>query len=562
MFCSNCGKVINKDNKFCSNCGYENKYFNTSFDEQEPFQDNQSKINSSVNANDIKDSNYFAKHWRGELSLGVSYWINNFLINTVIYVFILYFSKIADFTEHEILHPFLAICIWILIFVYTPWNLVGLWRASNYHIKQYNKYFWANVVKFLVIIGCIQSVAVILENGIPQIKDNLNIILKNDSLSKNEIRILNNGRELEIKGGISFGLTNIVKGYFESYPNIKTVHLNSPGGRVLESHKLYNYLKYKNVDTYTTTGCQSACVNIFLAGKNRYIKNGAEIGLHSPIFPGYSESEKISSINEEKEFFRKLNVPTDFINKIFSTPSSDMWKPSYAELINAKIVTKIIDGNAFAGTDLNSWRDIKQLETDLLMIKIYKAIKMYEPNSFNKILNIYNTAIIDGKPLQEMYNESKLITEEIFNKYLPYSSKEALNDYLDLIIKEYEYLYDKNPILCYNFSKSLINNFNSQNYFSKEIIDFELNTMAKVIESGAIENNSIPKAEEIEEKFSYVLKLSLMEANIKMSLVKKENPTNEEKISICRYMILLFKEIRNLPEEDRIKILRVSFKNM
>lgn len=55
--------------------------------------------------------------------------------------------------------------------------------------------------------------------------------------------------------------------------------------------------------------------------------------------------------------------------------------------------------------------------------------------------------------------------------------------------------------------------------------------------------------------------LALIQANITMNTVKKSNPTNEEKASISKYMIYLFKEVQKLPDEDRIKLLRISFKD-
>ena len=55
--------------------------------------------------------------------------------------------------------------------------------------------------------------------------------------------------------------------------------------------------------------------------------------------------------------------------------------------------------------------------------------------------------------------------------------------------------------------------------------------------------------------------LALIQANITMNTVKKSNPTNEEKASISKYMIYPFKEVQKLPDEDRIKLLRISFKD-
>ena len=215
--------------------------------------------------NERKQS-YFIKHWRGKLSLGISYWINNVLLNLFFLIITTYALDYIDFTTGTIIAPMVMICIWILAFLLTVWSLVGLWRSTNDNISS-----WSAVVKFLVIIGWMQSFVYFVNSGIPQVTEYTKIVFGINKIGDYHLKVLNDGKELEISGDINFGLTNEVKKYFMQYPNIKVIHLNSRGGMLNEAKKLADYLKPKDLITYSTTYCQSACVDIFLAGKYRYL---------------------------------------------------------------------------------------------------------------------------------------------------------------------------------------------------------------------------------------------------------------------------------------------------
>ena len=57
-----------------------------------------------------KEGNYFLRHWRGELSLPVSYWVNGFIVNTVLLVLVgvLMAAQAPDF-ERSLRFSFIAL---------------------------------------------------------------------------------------------------------------------------------------------------------------------------------------------------------------------------------------------------------------------------------------------------------------------------------------------------------------------------------------------------------------------------------------------------------------------
>lgn len=557
MYCSNCGNELKENYKFCTKCGVKNKYYTLNNLEAK-----NNKIIYKENAifsSEEQNSSYFKKHWLGELSLAKSYWINNVLFNAVFAIIILLVTENIDFTNNPTISAFFMVALWIFILIITPWILIGLWRSANNHIKKYNNTFWATTVKMLVVLGWIQSTILYVNSGIPQIIEFSKIALNKDSLPKYEIRILNQGKELEISGGIKFGLTNEVNKYFTKYPNIKVLHLNSIGGRISEAKKLSEIIKKKNISTYTSTGCYSACVDIFIAGKYRFINKNANLGFHQPSFPGMDATDLYSEIVKQEQFYINQGTKKAFIKKAFSTPSSDLWKPSHFELLQANVITKVVDGSRFAVTDLYFWEDIKKLESSLLKIPLYQTIKIYEPKQFTKIVNIINKSVKDGESRITMFSKIRKIAQSLYLKYLPYSSNKALLNTTKLMIDEMKTLYKQDPTVCYDFSMGRLNDFNPNKYFTKELLKRELSSMNDVIKTGAEQPQKIPKEKEIE-KIMTKLYLDLYKKIGKDVFVldKMSSPNVNKKIA-SKVTIKLYEEILKLQYNEKILLLRFMF---
>ena len=98
---------------------------------------------------------YIARHWRGELSLPRSYWINGLLLNIGFQFAIGIIGVIYD-VVHSNVWAGLACAIAVLVirffwfFIVGPWQLIGLWRSATYY---FGWPVWSGIVKLLVIIG-------------------------------------------------------------------------------------------------------------------------------------------------------------------------------------------------------------------------------------------------------------------------------------------------------------------------------------------------------------------------------------------------------------------------
>ncbi len=98
---------------------------------------------------------YIARHWRGELSLARTYWINTVLLNISFQFAITMIGTIGIAVVHTNVWVGLAcaivvyagILLWLVVGI---WQLVGLWASATYYTGWP---IWAGIVKLQVALA-------------------------------------------------------------------------------------------------------------------------------------------------------------------------------------------------------------------------------------------------------------------------------------------------------------------------------------------------------------------------------------------------------------------------
>ena len=150
----------------------------------------------------------------------------------------------------------------------------------------------------------------------------------------------------------------------KSNEQIDTLVLNSSGGYLVAAHNMADLVIDAGLDTHITEECLSACVTIFLAGKNRSLALGGKIGFHKGSWAGsdiedyYNREKKDEKWADPFEFaswlyedtqadvFKKFEyllergVKPSFAIKTLKADVGGMWKPRRAELISGGILTR------------------------------------------------------------------------------------------------------------------------------------------------------------------------------------------------------------------------------
>src|SRR5262249_4364914 len=161
--------------------------------------------------------------------------------------------------------------IWICVLGFSVWQLVGTWRSANKRIAERSamgmRAPWAGLAKVAICLGWLQLAVFTVKDAVPQISEATSMAFMNDpQIPAYAIRVMNNGSEAEIGGGIKFGLTSDFEKILTASDRIRIVHLDSVGGRVGEAQKLNALIRRRGLDTYVESKCLSACTLAFVGG--------------------------------------------------------------------------------------------------------------------------------------------------------------------------------------------------------------------------------------------------------------------------------------------------------
>jgi hypothetical protein len=321
-----------------------------------------------------RQPNIIVKHWRGDYSLAVSYWVFGFLFNVAfllslaaVAILVEELQLLSDGTNPKIFYIGVLL-FFCLIPVITIWQLVGIWRSAGFHVQRGGKRFWAGLVQIFVVLGVLSNIGELnTKFNRDLISESAKLLVGIDDTTPYAIRILPGGTEMELSGGIPFGTNNAVRKFLDAAPTIKVIHLNSIGGRLNESHDLYNTIRERKLITYTSKVCASGCTIAFLAGQKRYISGNGKLGFHSASVGVSGKGANFDAANNDfRVLLRHHNVPDSFIKKAFATLQPDMWYPSKEELLAANIIDSVVDPDQFGLSDDRKWENVKKLSDDIL----------------------------------------------------------------------------------------------------------------------------------------------------------------------------------------------------
>jgi RDD family len=288
-------------------------------------------------------TNYFARHWRGELSLPQSYWLNGLLGGFAVGLAIgaLGYAIGRQGDAQPVLWLASLILIWGTVALVTAWQLVGVWRSAT-HYQQSGRKFWGAAAKLVTVLGGLNAGYNFLFFGAAQMMGMYEIISGDSRVGPHQFQVSADGQMLDFSGGITFGVAKELDGFLSAMGNLKTVRLSSNGGRILEAQKMSDLLRARGLSTLVTQSCLSACTIVFLGGKERFISPSGRLGFHQPAFRGMTAADRRAAIATEEERLQRLGLSRAFAERANTATPNDMWYPDSEELLREKVVTRWI----------------------------------------------------------------------------------------------------------------------------------------------------------------------------------------------------------------------------
>jgi hypothetical protein len=114
-------------------------------------------VETKEKARTAKRTNYFVRHWRGELSLPLSYWINGLLLTFGVFLWMKTLLQVGFgvLPTNRHLGFGLVFAGYAVFFLWIPlqvWQLVGMTRSATHYAGWQ---IWEILVKAQVGIGCL-----------------------------------------------------------------------------------------------------------------------------------------------------------------------------------------------------------------------------------------------------------------------------------------------------------------------------------------------------------------------------------------------------------------------
>jgi len=510
-------------------------------------------------------ASYFVRHWRGDLSLPVSYWINYVLITFVavfaISVIVSEFPS-PDPTRNVVGWAAYVSLVWFIALIVGVWQLVGVWRSAEKHKSRGGSGFWAGAARVIVIFGVLALVREVTSEAGPQLLEVWRIATGDASMGKHELRILRNGSELEYEGGITFGATDEVRKMLDADLAIRAIHLNSQGGRIEEARKMRELIRERSLVTYTASYCASACTIAFMGGVRRYIAPDAKLGFHRSTLSGLSEEDLARENEADRQALIAAGVPAWFANRAYSTPSDSMWWPTIDELRRANVVTDVATPDDFALSGFGERPTAERAETELLKIPLYAAIRDADRDTYNKMLNAYVEAATLGKTESELIGTTRRYVAELAHKYLPVASDDAVIEMVRVMVLEMNQIGAKNADACFNFlfPRPGVPPVIISQYVSVELQNRDLAATTAVIESGARKPQRVPTEKEIEPKMNLVINaLRRKFSSAQLAAFADPDSSTSPHPVVCGVTQAFYEEILALSSPDNARLLRFLF---
>jgi ATP-dependent protease ClpP protease subunit len=367
----------------------------------EPSQSISSKSMTVAN----KGGGYIGRHWRGELPLGVSYWVNGVLLTFVATVAEASLGA-ADIVQAPRLITSSYAILSTLIVAASVWQLVGIWRSARRTIEERRSQgktaIWAGLAQLGTALGFLSLFGNTLVYRLPNAWANLQIAFGADDTPRHVLRLLNNGTEIELSGGIDFGTGADMQTLLAASPNVRTIDLNSLGGRVAEAQRIRDLIQERHLATYTAARCASACTVAYMGGSPRYLGPSGTLAFHRYSFPGLTIEQDNATNKLGEQALISAGVSQEFAAKAFSTPSSGSWSPDTATLLSAHVVTQVVDGMAFgiaATAQKTTYQDVDRM---LTAVASFAALKRVDADTYSQAAQSIFAGIQQGKSLQDV----------------------------------------------------------------------------------------------------------------------------------------------------------------
>jgi hypothetical protein len=218
--------------------------------------------------------------------------------------------------------------------------LVAGWGAyfSLVRAKRAGGVLIANLSELGQIVVWVTAVPLIFFCSVAQVPTVPAVLSQGARLFRGPLwHVTSDRRVLIVTGEFTPGIAEAVERSLAANLSIGIVGFDSPGGDIEEALRIARAIKQYGLETGVATECSSACTYSFMAGRERILHPGGQLGFHAcqkVVWYSPCENQKYSS------YLAARGIDENFIRRALSVEPPDIWYPRPEELFAAHVITR------------------------------------------------------------------------------------------------------------------------------------------------------------------------------------------------------------------------------
>ena len=380
---------------------------------------------------------YFARHWRGELSLPVAYWVNNVLLmfplGIGVGLLMAWSSAWGQSLQASTIGALAGLAVLALASVWAP---VGAWRSASRYADEGGSPLWSRLTKIVVGLGLIYSLVDFFVNVMPELPTLMRLAAGQDPIGSLEVKLAPDGQSITLSGPFGMGAATRFERELKKAPQLRRVVLDSPGGRLYEAHQIAGQVRARGLQTRATGDCASACTLVFIAGSQRSVAPHARLGFHRASVPSPNPLHDGMANRKLQALYEEAGLPGSFIHHVLQVPSQQMWFPLADELVAAGILPLPTLQPELDATLLPEGAGVERYRDVLADNTLWAALEQRRPGALDAAAGRMHAARARGLDLPAVAAEAQAQALTAVPLLLKTAGPQSLESFLALLAAE------------------------------------------------------------------------------------------------------------------------------
>ncbi len=413
-----------------------------------------------------------------------------------------------------------------------------------------------NTIRIIAACAALAFAAPAMADSLPPVAP---VAAKDPELGGHTLRLAGDGRAVEFSGDITFGVTQELRALLDKNVGIRTITLNSRGGRVQEGRLLADLIRQRAMTTYTESECLSACSLVFLAGAQRYVTKDAKLGFHRGYGAGLTKQDLDDTNDTDRASLIEDGIAPWFADHAYATPGTSMWIPTVDELKSAHVITDVAFPGQFGKPPASNRAVESDIDAQFLAVPVFAAIRKVAPDTYAKIRDTAVDAVNRKKTSVELGAMIAPFVQSLTNTYLPTASDAAIIEFSKVTVLDLQEIAAKSPEACYTFAyrPAGVPPINAFEYLSPEVLLRGQRAMAMVIESKMTPPPIAPTDKDINWSRNYVMEQLIQKfGGGDVEAYANARTAVSDRAKVCRMTIAFYNEVFTLPPDEQARLLR------